>query len=257
MLKVALVQAPLVWENKSANTEYFYAILNTIEADLVVLPEMFTSGFTMNPQGNYETMNGRIIQELKEIAVSKNFAITGSLIIKENNLFYNRLVFIEPNSTVHFYDKRHLFSLAKEQEVYSAGTERLLINYKGWKICPLVCYDLRFPVFSRNNVNYDLLLYVASWPERRIYAWDSLLKARAIENMAYTVAVNRIGVDGFNVNYVGHSQAIDYMGEYLVKPFQEEAVKYVVLDKIVKDTAIHKLGFLKDQDIFTIKLNEA
>lgn len=253
MLKVAIIQAPLAWENISANTHYFYSILEIVEADLVVLPEMFTTGFTMNPHENFEVMNGEVIQHLKNIASNKNFAITGSLIIKEGNDFYNRLIFIFPNQTLQFYDKRHLFSLAKEQEVYAAGTNRLFVDYKGWKICPLICYDLRFPVFSRNTVNYDLLIYVASWPEKRIYAWDSLLKARAIENMSYTIGVNRIGVDGFKANYVGHSQVIDYMGQYLIPPFEHEAVVYITLDKAIKDNAIQKLGFLKDQDIFSIE----
>lgn len=252
MFKVAIIQAPLAWENIEDNVRYFSEKLNSIEADLVVLPEMFTTGFTMNPETNFELMTGSLIQQLQDIAEAKNFAIVGSLIIKENDCYYNRLVFIEPNKKIHTYDKRHLFSLAKEQLVYTPGTDRLVVEYKGWKICPLVCYDLRFPVFSRNTVNYDLLLYVASWPEKRIYAWDTLLKARAIENMCYTIGVNRIGIDGFNANYIGHSQVIDYMGKYVVEPFEEEAIKYVDLDKDIKDTAINKLGFLKDQDIFTI-----
>ena len=253
MLKVAIIQAPLTWENVSVNANYFYSILENIEADLVVLPEMFTTGFTMNPHDNFELMCGEVIQNLKNIASTKNFAITGSLIIKDGNNFYNRLIFVFPDKTIQFYDKKHLFSLAKEQDVYTAGTQRLLIDYKGWKICPLVCYDLRFPVFSRNNVNYDLLIYVASWPEKRIYAWDTLIKARAIENMSYTVGVNRIGVDGFKANYIGHSQVIDYMGQYIVEPFEDEKVVYVNLDKEIKDNAIEKLGFLKDQDTFTIE----
>ncbi|UYW00852.1 nitrilase family protein [Flavobacterium agricola] len=253
MLKVALVQAPLVWENIVANANYFYSVLETVDADLVVLPEMFTTGFTMNPATNYETMDGAVLQKLQAIALQKNFAITGSLIIKENNQFYNRLVFIAPNNPVQHYDKRHLFSLVKEQDVFTAGKNRLLVEYKEWKICPLVCYDLRFPAFARNNVNYDLLLYVASWPEKRIYAWDSLLKARAIENMTYTIGVNRIGIDGYNANYVGHSQVVDYMGEYLVAPFNHEAVVYTTLHKEPKDKAIAKLGFLYDQDIFSLE----
>ena len=253
MLKVAIIQAPLAWEDKQTNVNYFYSILNTITADLVVLPEMFASGFTMNPEDNFETMNGDIVSNLKAIASKNNFAITGSLIIKENDLYYNRLLFIEPNRTIHSYDKRHLFSLAKEDRIYTPGNKRLIVDYKGWKICPLVCYDLRFPVFSRNSVMYDLLLYVASWPEKRIYAWNTLLKARAIENMAYTIGVNRIGTDGYNAKYVGHSQVIDYMGEYIVEPFEDEKVVYVELEKDKKDYAINKLGFLYDQDIFSIE----
>nr|WP_317632080.1 nitrilase family protein [uncultured Flavobacterium sp.] len=254
MLKVAIIQAPLAWENATQNAQYFYNALSNIEqVDLVVLPEMFSTGFTMNPEANFEFFDGELIENLIQISSQKNIAITGSLIIKEDDKYYNRLIFITPDKKMVKYDKRHLFSLANEEKYYTAGKDRLLVEYKGWKICPLVCYDLRFPVFSRNDVDYDLLIYVASWPEKRIYAWDSLLKARAIENMAYTIGVNRIGVDGYNANYVGHSQVLDYMGQYLIEPFEDEAIKYVELDKEIKNKAVSKLGFLSDRDQFLIK----
>jgi len=197
-------------------------------------------------------MNGETVSWMQSLAKAKNCAITGSLVITENNNFYNRLVFVFPSGEMQHYDKRHLFSLAEEDKTYTSGKEKLLIEYKGWKICPLICYDLRFPVFSRNVENYDLLLYVASWPKPRINAWDALLKARAIENMSYVVGVNRIGLDANNFEYVGHSQAIDFLGNYIVEPFENEAVKILTLDKNQMLETRQKLNFLNDQDAFKI-----
>lgn len=254
MLNVSIIQAPIFWEDKKANLDYFTSKINDIpHTDLIVLPEMFLTGFSMNPEDNFVTMDSFYLTAFKELAKQKNVAITGSLIIKEDNKFYNRLLFIFPDGSFKTYDKKHLFSLAKEEKFYTSGKDKLVIEYKGWKICPLICYDLRFPVFSRNIENYDLLLYVASWPDKRIYAWDSLLKARAIENMAYTVGVNRIGVDGYEAFYNGHSQILDYMGQYLVKPFEDENVFTVTLNKDLRDKAVSKLGFLNDRDTFSIK----
>jgi predicted amidohydrolase len=185
---------------------------------------MFTTGFTMQPERVAETMNGETIQWMQSLAKAKNAAITGSLIIVEEGKYYNRLVFVFPTGEIQQYDKRHLFTLAGEDGVFTAGTSKVLIEYKGWKICPLICYDLRFPVFSRNVENYDLLIYVASWPKTRIAAWDTLLKARAIENMSYTIGVNRLGVDGTNLEYVGHSQIVDYLGNSVLEPQKGEGV---------------------------------
>ena len=253
MLKVSIIQAPLVWENKEENFSYFLSKINSIiYSDLVVLPEMFLTGFSMNPEDNYITMDSNFISELLSVAKAKNIAITGSVIVKENNNYYNRLIFILPDGTQKKYDKKHLFTLAKEEKFYTPGSDKIIVEYKGWKICPLICYDLRFPVYSRNVENYDLLLYVASWPDKRIYAWDSLLKARAIENMAYTIGVNHIGADGYNATYSGHSQILDYMGQYLVQPFDDEQIITVELDKSLRDKAVQKLGFLSDRDNFTI-----
>ncbi len=253
MLKVSIIQAPLVWEDKKANFDYFTSKINAIpDTDLVVLPEMFLTGFSMNPEDNFITMDSSYISEIISLAKNKNIGITGSLIIKQNDHFYNRLLFIFPDGSFTTYDKKHLFSLAKEEKFYTPGTDKLIVEYKGWKICPLICYDLRFPVFSRNVENYDLVLYVASWPNKRIYAWDSLLKARAIENMAYTIGVNRIGVDGYDATYNGHSQILDYMGQYMVEPFEDEAVHTVTLNKENREKAVFKLGFLNDKDSFTI-----
>ncbi|MGG5507019.1 MULTISPECIES: nitrilase family protein [unclassified Myroides] len=255
-MKIALIQAPLAWEDVQQNTAYFKDQLHQIErgTDLVVLPEMFASGFTMHPERVFMTMQDKFIEELQSCCKSLDFALTGSLVIKEDNLYYNRLFFIWPTGECKTYDKRHLFTLAGEEKVYAAGRSRLVVEYRGWNICPLVCYDLRFPAFARNiGGTYDLLLYVASWPDQRIYAWDSLLKARAIENMSYVVGVNRCGEDQNDNQYTGHSQVIDYMGQYLVEPLKGEQVQYVILDKTTQDKARNRFAFLKDADDFDLK----
>jgi len=255
-MKLALIQAPLVWEDVPQNTAFFLKQLNQIEpeTDLVVLPEMFTSGFTMNPERVFMTMQDKFIEELQTCCKSLGFALTGSIVIKEGEQYYNRLFFIWPTGEFKTYDKRHLFSLAGEEKVYAPGKERLLVHYKGWNICPLVCYDLRFPAFARNvDEVYDLLLYVASWPDQRIYAWDSLLKARAIENMSYVIGVNRCGEDQNSNVYSGHSQAIDYMGHYLIEPLEGEVVQYCTLDKGLQDKARNRFAFLKDADDILVR----
>ncbi|HKO77528.1 MAG TPA: nitrilase-related carbon-nitrogen hydrolase, partial [Flavobacterium sp.] len=190
---------------------------------------------------------------LISLAKSKNTAITGSLIITENENFYNRLVFVFPSGEIQFYDKRHLFTLAGEDKVYTAGSKKLIVEYKGWKICPLICYDLRFPVFARNVEEYDLLIYVANWPEIRIKAWDALIKARAIENMSYTVGVNRIGKDDSNFQYNGHSQVVNFLGDYIMEPIETKGVFIIELNKAELLLARKKLNFLSDQDSFVLK----
>lgn len=250
-MKTALIQAPLIWENPKANRNYFEEKINSIhEADLIVLPEMFTTGFTMNPYAIAETMEGETLSCLKHWAKSKNVAITGSLIIVENNKYYNRLVFVFPSGEVQYYDKRHLFSLAGEEKIYTSGQQKLIVDYNGWKICPLICYDLRFPVFSRNTENYDLLIYVANWPKPRINAWDILLKARSVENMCYTIGVNRIGLDESSHEYVGHSQALDFLGNAVLEPQESEGIFIVDFDKNQMLEARQKFGFLNDRDLF-------
>lgn len=255
-MKIAMLQLPLAWENIEHNKLYFLEQLKHIESDtdLVVLPEMFISGFTMNPERVSIGMQDKFIAELQSLCKTSNFALIGSIVIEEHNAFYNRLLFIYPSGEIVYYNKRHLFSLAGEEKVYEAGKDRLIVEYNGWKICPLVCYDLRFPVFSRNTGEaYDLLIYVASWPNQRIYAWDTLMKARAIENMSYVVAVNRCGTDENNNMYAGHSQAIDYMGQYLQEPLVGEQIVYTVIDKSIQDKARARFGFLGDADSFTLK----
>lgn len=254
-MKIALIQSSLSWENPKANRNHFEEKINTIaeKVDLIVLPEMFSTGFTMNPEAVAETMQGDTVLWMQSLAKAKNSAITGSLIIKENDNFYNRLVFIFPSGEVQFYDKRHLFSLAGEDKMYTAGKEKLILEYLGWKICLLICYDLRFPVFARNVEKYDLLLYVANWPKPRINAWDILLKARSVENMCYTIGVNRIGTDGNNLAYVGHSQVVDFLGNYLLEPQEKEGIYITELNKENLFETRNKLGFLNDKDIFELK----
>ena len=254
-MQVLLIQAPLVWENPKINREYFEERINSIseKIDLVVLPEMFTTGFTMNPAAVSETMQGETVLWLQSLAKAKNCAITGSIVIEENGNFYNRMLFVFPSGEIQHYDKRHLFTLAGEEKVYTAGTQKLIVDYLGWKICPLVCYDLRFPAFSRNSEDYDLLIYVASWPKIRTNAWDALLKARAIENMSYAIGVNRIGTDSNGYEYIGHSQAVDFLGNYALEPKESESSFLVVLDKEKMLETRQRLGFLNDRDSFEIK----
>ncbi|MEO8253665.1 MAG: amidohydrolase [Flavobacterium sp.] len=253
-MKIALIQSNLIWENPKANRVYFEEKINSIteKIDLIVLPEMFSTGFTMNPSAVAETMQGETVVWMQALAKAKNTALTGSLVIEESANFYNRMLFVFPSGEIQFYDKKHLFTLAGEDKVYTAGNQKLIVAYLGWKICPMVCYDLRFPVFSRNVENYDLLLYVASWPEKRITAWDILLKARAIENMSYVVGVNRIGIDYNGHSYCGHTQAIDCLGECLQEPNKFESVFVVDLDREKMLETRKKMAFLNDKDAFAL-----
>lgn len=254
-LSLALVQTDLLWENPAKNREHILKKIETINSsvDLIILPEMFTSGFTMNPGQVAEYMGGETVTWLKNIAYNYKVAITGSLVIKEQGNFYNRLLFVHPDGHIDYYDKKHLFTLAGENNVYSAGTKKLIVPYKGWRICPLICYDLRFPVWSRNTEDYDLLLYVANWPKPRIDAWDSLLKARAIENMCYCVGVNRIGLDNNNYEYTGNSAVYDYLGKKISSLLpNEDTIDIVNVDKHSLLETRKKLQFLNDRDNFTI-----
>lgn len=253
-MKIALLQTELSWENPALNRIVIEVKINSIneKVDLIVLPEMFTSGFTMNPKTVAETMDGTTILWLKNQAKTMNCAITGSLVIEEKGNYFNRLVFVFPNGGVQHYDKRHLFTLAGEDKLYTAGTEKLIVDYKGFKICPLICYDLRFPVFSRNVEDYDLLIYVANWPKIRTNAWDILLKARAVENISYVIGVNRIGTDNNNLDYLGHSQAVDFLGNFLVAPQETEGIYIVEIDPSAPQETRKKLNFLKDKDHFEI-----
>jgi omega-amidase len=254
-MKVTLVQTDLIWENAEANRERLTQMINGMDGDtdLIILPEMFSTGFTMAPQGVAETMEGVTVSWMRDIAAEKACAVAGSLVIEEAGKYYNRLLFVLPDGEIRTYNKRHLFSLAGEDEAFTAGKDRLILTYKGWKICPLVCYDLRFPVFSRNTEDYDLLLYVANWPESRVTAWDALLRARAIENMCYTVGVNRIGRDSNETDYSGHSQVLDSLGQCLIEPSSAEGIFTVDLDKQELLETRHKFGFLNDRDSFTLR----
>lgn len=254
-LVVTLLQSNLVWENVGANLAIFEKKILAIEhSDIIVLPEMFTTGFSMNPAAFAEKMEGKSMQWMRKMASQSNAAICGSLIIEEDSIFYNRLIWMQPDGSYQQYDKRHLFTLAKEQDYYEAGTKKIIIDYKGWKICPLVCYDLRFPVWSRNRENYDLLLYVANWPNKRSYHWKSLLVARAIENQCYTIGLNRVGMDGNNLEYSGDSALIDYSGTILnqISIIEGSITATINLEK--QQHFRRKLSFLPDQDTFEIKV---
>lgn len=253
-MKISLIQTALTWEDPQANRANFEKLINGIgSTDLIILPEMFATGFTMKPETVAETMEGETIMWMKQIAAAKDCGITGSLVITESGNYYNRLLFVYPDGKIETYDKRHLFSLAGEDKAYTAGTEKLIVEYLGWKICPLVCYDLRFPVFARNVEEYDLLLYVANWPSPRIFAWDTLLKARAIENMCYVAGVNRIGEDANGHPYPGHSAVLDCLGATIIDASGDEGVFSVELDREKMLETRARFGFLNDRDHFTLR----
>lgn len=255
-LNIALLQSDLVWEDRKKNLKKFEQMIEATKAevDLFILPEMFGTGFSMDANKLAESKNGSCLKWMKRIANEKNAAITGSVIVKEGGHFFNRLYFVFPDTTYKQYDKHHTFTLAKEHETYTAGTERLVVEYKGWKICPLICYDLRFPVWARNNVDYDLLIYVANWPKARIHAWDILLQARAIENMAFCAGVNRTGLDGNNYDHIGHTAVYDCLGKPLFEVEDSiEFSKVVTLDKKHLMDTRKKLKFLQDRDKFTLE----
>ena len=252
-LSVALVQSNLAWEAPARNIEYFEQQLIDMpeSTDLVILPEMFSTGFTMEPGNLTQEQAAHALRWMQETAYEKQVALTGSLVWPDESRYYNRLFFVHPNGTYETYDKRHTFTLAGEDKVYTAGTSRLMVLYKEFRICPMICYDLRFPVWSRNTADYDILLYVANWPATRIQAWDTLLKARAIENMSYCIGVNRIGNDANGLSYVGHSAVYDPLGDCLGFTEQEEIIQ-LTLKKDHLATIRADLGFLDDRDAFTL-----
>ena len=231
-LRVTLVQTELAWQDPAANRRglagHFRGLAG--HTDLVVLPEMFSTGFSMEAEQLAEEMGGPTIGWLREEAAALGCVITGSLIVRDAGRCFNRLVWARPDGSLEYYDKRHLFRLANEQQHYAAGTRRLVAAVKGWRVCPLICYDLRFPVWSRSRGDYDLLLYVANWPQRRAHAWVTLLKARAIENLSYVVGVNRVGRDGNGTSYAGDSVALDFLGQSLSSEGGGDRVETVVLD---------------------------
>jgi len=280
-LSVTIIQANLHWEDKAANLKMLEEKINSIKekTEIVVLPEMFTTGFSMKPKLLAETMEGETVQWMKRVAADKKIILTGSVIIKAPSLleraggeaYFNRLIWMLPNGQYGVYDKRHLFAYAGEDDHYTAGTKRLIASVKGWKINLLVCYDLRFPVWARQNsltsnpsppvergetaAEYDVLIYVANWPEKRIHAWKTLLQARAIENQCYVVGVNRVGNDGNNIHYSGESMIVDPMGEVLYTKMEDEDIFTMALDKIYLQNVREKIPFLKDADNFQIITN--
>jgi len=256
-LRITTIQADLIWEDKKANLKMFDQKIAAIttHTDLIILPEMFTTGFSMNAASLAEDMDGETKQWMAKKAKEKNAVITGSFIAKENGHFYNRLVWMQADGEYQVYDKRHLFGLANEDANYTAGTQKLIVELKGWKICPLICYDLRFPVWSRNVENYDLLIYMANWPNKRSNAWKALLTARAIENQAYTIGVNRIGNDGMGANYSGDTRVVDYLGHQIYQASFTEDVFTTSLSYENQQMLRGKLNFLADRDHFKIELS--
>ena len=253
-LALGMVQATILWESPAANRQRFEQVLldSRQQLDLIVLPEMFNSGFSMDASGNAESMDGETIAWMRQMASRKQAAICGSLAIEEGGKIYNRLVFAEPEGKLHCYDKRHLFRMAEEQDRYAAGSELITINWRGWRIRPMICYDLRFPVWSRNCEDYDLLLYVANWPQKRSRHWRQLLIARAIENLTAVVGVNRVGIDGNDIAYSGDSLAIDANGEILLDPGDDIGLHYCVFDWSVQQDYRSKFPAYMDADKFSL-----
>jgi omega-amidase len=233
-LNITIIQSELHWEDKVKNLEMFAGKIAALSGtDLIILPEMFTTGFSMRPELFAEKMDGATVSWMRYRAKEKNCVITGSFICEEGGAYFNRLVWMRPDGTFETYDKRHLFRMGEEDKYYGAGEKRIVVELKGWKICPLICYDLRFPVWSRNKKEniYDLLIYVANWPERRAHPWKSLLVARAIENQCYTVGLNRIGNDGNSIYHSGDSAVLNFKGELISKTMPgKESIETVSLN---------------------------
>jgi omega-amidase len=256
-LKITTVQTDILWENKAANLDRFEKKISSLDGttELVILPEMFSTGFTMNAEKHAEKMDGPTLAWMKAITAAKKIILTGSIIIEEEGKYFNRLIWMLPNGQFGYYDKRHLFAYAGEDKHYTAGNKRLIASVKGWKINLQVCYDLRFPVWSRQEsaAEFDVLVYVANWPERRSLAWRTLLRARAIENQCYVVGVNRIGQDGNAISYGGDSMIIDPLGEVLHEKSQEESIFTYGLQKEKLEEVRMKFPFWKDADHFFIE----
>jgi omega-amidase len=265
-LTISTIQTNLVWENKLANLKILAEKINTIDSktELVILPEMFTTGFSMQPTLFAEKMDGETIEWMKNLSAQNGIIITGSVIIEADNKFHNRLIWMLPNGQMGSYDKRHLFAFGGEDKFYTAGNKRLIASVKGWKINLQICYDLRFPVWGRqkapsepppigdNTPEYDVLIYIANWPEKRSHAWKTLLCARAIENQCYVVGVNRVGTDGNGIYHSGNTLVIDALGQVLYHMADEEDINTITLSKEKLTEIRNKFPFWKDGDEFFI-----
>jgi predicted amidohydrolase len=261
-LRGSLVQGDTRWHDPAGNRDYYAHLIAPLhgKTDLVLLPETFTSGFSNDAIGQAETMDGPTVDWILAQARKLDAAVCGSVQLREGEDVFNRLLFAMPDGALHHYDKRHLFRYAGEHERYAAGAQRLVLDWRGWRICPLVCYDLRFPVFSRNRydveragaLDYDLLLYVANWPSPRAYAWRTLLRARAIENLCYVAGLNRVGTDGNGHRYAGDSAAIDFLGEPLSECTDAEVVATTTLraDRLAEHRA--RFPAMLDADRFSL-----
>ena len=255
-LRIAAIQSELYWEDITANLAHFEEEIAkiTTNPDIIILPEMFSTGFSMNSKTLAEPMNLTTFKWMKQMAAKTNALMIGSFIASENNQFYNRLLWMEPSGDFDTYDKRHLFRMGNENEHFSAGKNRLIRNWKGWNICPLVCYDLRFPVWSRNvNNEYDILIYVANWPQARAYAWSSLLVARALENQAHVVGLNRVGEDGLGLKYSGDSAIIDFNGKIIATESMKSKIIEAELSRSELEAFRSKFPAYLDADDFSIK----
>lgn len=260
-LRITLIQTSLHWVDITANLEMFAQKVTAITqpTDLIIVPETFSTGFSMDPEKYAEEVTeSKAIAWMHTVAKQKNCVITGSLMLKENGRFFNRLIWMQPDGTFQYYNKRHLFALSHEDEAFTAGAEKLTVEIKGWKIRPLICYDLRFPVWSKNlldeeeNPDYDLLLYVANWPDKRAYAWKHLLIARAIENQTYVAGLNRVGNDGNDNYYSGDSMVLGPLGQVLYHKIQDEDIFTLELEYQQLETLRKTFPFLKDADSFTL-----
>jgi omega-amidase len=255
------MQSSLYWEDKKSNLSMLEQKIKSIreKTEIIILPEMFSTGFSMRAEDLAESMDGETVNWMRKIAAEKKVVLTGSVIIKDKGHYYNRLIWMLPDGSYGVYDKRHCFAYAGEDKHFTAGSKRLIASVNGWKINLLICYDLRFPAWSRQassggpELEYDVLIYVANWPDRRIHAWKTLLCARAIENQSYVVGVNRVGDDGNGIHYPGESMVIDPMGEVLYHKKEEEDIFTITLDKIHLQNVREKLPFWKDADELEIK----
>ncbi len=260
-LNITLIQSEIYWHNIDANLGMFEEKIWTIgeKTDIIVLPEMFTTGFTMDAKNFAEHMNGKTFKWMKLQAAQTGAVVVGSYIVTDKGEFYNRLIWMEPNGNFDYYDKRHLFRMVGEHETYKGGNNVLVKEIKGWKVCPLICYDLRFPVWSRNKwdktnqkLTYDLLIFIANWPEKRINAWDILLQARAVENLCYSVGVNRIGKDGRDTIFSGHSAVINPKGRKMLSTDDKEAIRTISLDYEKLQAFRQKFPAYLDADPFDV-----
>ena len=262
-LRFSLIQTNLIWEEKQSNLKHFEEKIASIQepTNIVVLPEMFSTGFSMQPEMLAESMDGETVEWMKEIASKKNVILTGSVIIKEDDQFFNRLLWVLPNGQIGHYNKRHCFSLAGEDQHYAPGSKRAIATVGGWRINLQICYDLRFPVWARQQLQqddegvypeYDVILYVANWPASRSHAWKTLLTARAIENQSFVIGVNRIGADGNGTQHAGDSMAIDPLGEVLYHAVDKDEVTTVCLNKDSLDKVRERFPFWSDADSFFI-----
>jgi predicted amidohydrolase len=253
-LKITIIQPNIIWENPADNLKKYSGMIKDLEpTDVIVFPEMFTTGFSMQPIILKEKMDGVTVNWMKKVAADKNAAVTGSLIIEDGDKVFNRAVWVFPDGKVEKYDKHHLFTLVQEPLFYSAGNKKLILEYKGWRFCPLICYDLRFPVWARNTENYDVLLYVANWPAARHHHWKSLLVARAVENQSYCIGVNRTGKDGNGLNYLGDSCLISPKGiaEFMD---EDECIKTFEISHSELHDYRKSFPFLADRDEFEIRI---